>query len=298
VISTTAAASTGVPTAPSPPAAPASRPARASHRRTATAAVTATSALHLGAPEVALLAAAGFVAGAVNAVAGGGSLISFPALLAVGYPSVAANVTNAVAVLPGYVGGSLAYRRELGGQGRRIAALGATSVVGAIVGARLLIATPGQLFERVVPFLILFSCALLAVEPAISRRLAPTSQGRPAHRALGLHAGQLATSVYGGYFGAGLGILLLAVLGLGLRDDLHRLNALKGVLSLIVGAASVAYFALFGPVGWSAAGVMVATSLVGGQVGVTVARRVSPAMLRWMVVAVGVVVSAVLLARA
>jgi uncharacterized protein len=235
------------------------------------------------------------MAGAVNAVAGGGSLISFPALLAIGYPSVAANVTNAVAVLPGYVGGSLAYRHELEGQRRRVAALGATSVVGAIFGAWLLIATPGEVFERVVPFLILFSCALLAVEPAISRRLSPTSRERPAHRSLGLHAGQLATSVYGGYFGAGLGILLLAVLGLRLRDDLHRLNALKGVLSLIVGAASVAYFALFGPVGWSPAAIMVVTSLLGGQVGVSLVRRVSPAMLRWVVVAFGVGVSAVLL---
>lgn len=253
--------------------------------------------VHLGAPQLALLAAAGFMAGAVNAVAGGGSLISFPALLAVGYPSVAANVTNAVAVLPGYVGGSLAYRRELEGQGRRIAALGATSVVGAIFGAWLLIATPGQVFERVVPYLILFSCVLLAVEPAISRRLSPSSGQRPAHRSLGLHAGQLGTAVYGGYFGAGLGILLLAVLGLGVRDDLHRLNALKGVLSLIVGAASVAYFILFGPVGWSAAGIMVATSLAGGQVGVTVVRRISPTILRWLVVVIGVAVSAVLLLR-
>ena len=244
---------------------------------------------------MALLAGAGFMAGAVNAVAGGGSLISFPALLAVGYPSVAANVTNAVAVLPGYVGGSLAYRRELEGQGPRVAALGVTSVVGAIAGAWLLIATPAQVFERVVPFLILFSCALLAVEPAVSRRLGPTSGRRPAHRSIGLQGGQLATSVYGGYFGAGLGILLLAVLGLGLRDDLHRLNALKGVLSLIVGAASVTYFALFGPVQWWAAAIMVATSLLGGQVGVTVVRRISPAILRWVVVAVGVVVSAVLL---
>ena len=225
--------------------------------------------VHLGTAQVALLAAAGFMAGAVNAVA----------------------------VVPGYVGGSLAYRHELEGQGRRVAALGATSVVGAVLGAWLLIATPGQVFERVVPFLILFSCALLALEPAISRRLSPTSGERPAHRSLGLHAGQLASSVYGGYFGAGLGILLLAVLGLGLRDDLHRLNALKGALSLVVGVASAVYFALFGPVGWPAVAIMVLASLVGGQVGVTVVRRVPPATLRWLVVAVGVVVSGVLFLR-
>jgi len=246
---------------------------------------------------VALLAAAGFIAGGVNAVAGGGSLVSFPALLAVGYPSVAANVTNAVAVLPGYVGGSLAYRRELQGQGRRAFALGATSVVGAIVGAWLLITTPARVFERVVPFLILLSCVLLAAEPAISRRLAPSSRERDAHGSLGLHAGQLVASVYGGYFSAGLGILLLAVLGLGLREDLHRLNALKGLLSLIVGVASVTYFALFGPIAWSAAAIMIVTSMLGGQAGVMLVRRISTALLRWVVVAVGIVVAVVLLVR-
>jgi uncharacterized membrane protein YfcA len=245
----------------------------------------------LGAAEIALLAASGFAAGAVNAVAGGGSLISFPALLAVGYPPITANVTNSVAVLPGYLGGSHAYRPELAGQGRRIAALAATSVAGALLGAWLLIVSSEDLFERIVPFLILLSCALLAAQPAISRRLAPAAEGRREHRSARLHAAQFAAAVYGGYFGAGLGILLLAVLALALTDSLHRLNALKGVLSLVIGAAAALFFALFGPVAWPAAAIMAASSLGGGQLGVRVARRLPAPALRGVIVVFGIAVA-------
>lgn len=242
------------------------------------------AAVHLGPGRAVLLIVAGFAAGAVNAVAGGGSLISFPALLAAGYPSVTANVTNAVAVLPGYLGGSLAYRAELGGQGRRVAALAATGAAGAVLGAWLLVHSPAHVFERIAPFLILAACGLLAAQPALGRLVRPPGSE---HRAPALHAGQFAASVYGGYFGAGLGILLLAVLALGVRDSLQRLNALKGLLSLIVGAASVAYFAAFGPVAWAAAGIMAASSLLGGQVGVTAARRLNARALRAVVLAFG-----------
>jgi len=253
--------------------------------------------VHLGPGQLALLAAAGLVAGAVNAVAGGGSLISFPALLAVGYGSVTANVTNAVAVLPGYLGGSIGYRRELEGQRTRIVALSITSAIGALIGAWLLIVSPARVFRDIVPFLILASCALLAAQPALSRILRPPAEGPDEHRSVRLHAMQLAASIYGGYFGAGLGILLLAVLGLGLRDSLQRLNALKGLLSLVIGLAAVAYFALFGPVAWAAAAVMAVASLAGGRAGAGLARRLSPGLLRGVVVAFGVGVAAVLLVR-
>jgi uncharacterized membrane protein YfcA len=236
----------------------------------------------------ALLVVAGFAAGAVNAVAGGGSLISFPALLGAGYGPVTANVTNQVAVLPGYIGGSLAYRAELRGQRARIAALAATSAVGAVLGAVILIASPADVFDAIVPFLILGSCALLAAQPWLSKHLRPPAAGDAEHRSLRLHAGALAASIYGGYFGAGLGILLLAVLGLTLADSLQRLNALKGVLSLVVGAASVAYFAIFGPVAWDAAAVMALASLAGGQAGVAVARRLDARVLRAVIVVFGV----------
>src|SRR5207249_4815858 len=165
--------------------------------------VLPAAAVHLGPARAALLVAAGFAAGAVNAVAGGGSLISFPALLAAGYPSVTANVTNAVAVLPGYLGGSFAYRAELRGQGRRILALAATSAAGALLGAWLLVASPAHVFERVAPFLILLACGLLAAQPALSRLVRPPAAAACQHRAPGLHAGQFAAAVYGGYFGAG-----------------------------------------------------------------------------------------------
>lgn len=249
--------------------------------------MTAIAAAHLDLPTVALLAVAGLAAGAVNAVAGGGSLISFPALLGVGYPSVAANVTNAVAVLPGYLGGSLAYREELAGQRRLAVALGATSAGGAICGAWLLVISPEHVFERIVPFLILLSCGLLIAQPAISRTLRPGSR-KTAHRSIALHLSQLAVSVYGGYFGGGLGILLLAVLALYVPDSLQRLNALKGLLSLVIGAGSAGYFAAFGPVVWSAAGIMALASFVGGHTGVGIARRLPPALLRGVVVAFGV----------
>jgi len=241
----------------------------------------------LGVGAVLLLVVAGFLAGAVNAVAGGGSLISFPALLAVGYPSITANVTNQVAVLPGYVGGSVAYREELRGQGSRTVALAATSAAGAVLGAVLLVVSPAEVFDRLVPFLILFSCLLLAAQPAISRRVRPAGGGGET-RSVRLHVMQFAGSVYGGYFGAGLGIMLLAVLALGLADTLQRLNALKGLLSLIVGVASVAFFAVFASIAWSAALIMAVTSFGGGQVGVALARRLSAGVLRGLIVVFGI----------
>jgi uncharacterized membrane protein YfcA len=247
----------------------------------------------LGPGEVALLAGAGLAAGATNAVAGGGSLISFPALLAVGYPSVTANVTNSVAVLPGYLGGSIGYREELKGQRTRVVALAATSVLGAVGGAALLLTGDEKTFKSIVPFLILFSCALLAAQPFLSKRIKPREHSQ--ERSLRLHALQFLAAVYGGYFGAGLGIMLLAVLALSIEDDLQRLNALKGLLSLVIGAVAAGYFALFGPVKWGAAAIMAVASLVGGHAGVGLARRLPDAVLRAVVVVFGVVVAVVLL---
>jgi uncharacterized membrane protein YfcA len=241
--------------------------------------------------SAALLAAAGLGAGAVNAVAGGGSLISFPALLAAGYPSITANVTNAVAVLPGYVGGSLAYRRELTGQAARIRALALTSAAGAATGAALLLVSPASLFEAIVPWLILAACGLLAVQP----RAAAVARARRHPSPLALHAAVFAATVYGGYFGAGLGIMLLAILGVFVDDGLQRLNALKGVLSLLVAAVTAVGFALFGPVAWDAAAIVGVTCLAGGALGVGVARRLPARVLRGVVIAYGVGVAIVLL---
>jgi hypothetical protein len=241
--------------------------------------------------SAALLAGAGLGAGAVNAVAGGGSLISFPALLAAGYPSITANVTNAIAVLPGYVGGSLAYRRELAGQAGRIRALALTSAAGAAAGAALLLVSPASVFEAIVPWLILIACGLLAAQP----RVAAATRARRRRSPLALHLAVFAATVYGGYFGAGLGIVLLAILGVFVDDGLQRLNALKGVLSLVVAVATAAGFALFGPVAWDAAAIVGVTCLAGGALGVGVARRLPARVLRGAVIAYGVGVAIVLL---
>jgi len=241
----------------------------------------------------ALLAGAGFGAGVVNAVAGGGSLITFPALLAAGYPSVTANVTNAVAVLPGYVGGSLAYRRELGDQVARIRALALTSALGAAGGAALLLVSPASVFEAVVPWLILAACGLLAVQPRVA---AAARRGRASPSPLALHGALFAATVYGGYFGAGLGIMLLAILGVFVDDGLQRHNALKGFLSLLVAVVGAVGFAIFGPIAWDAAAIVGVTCLLGGVAGVGVARRLPAAVLRAVVIAYGVSVAIVLVA--
>jgi uncharacterized protein len=257
---------------------------------------------------MALLAAAALVAGAVNAVAGGGSLISFPALLAVGYPAVTANVTNTVALTPGYVGGTLGYRRQLAGQRGRALALGGVSVAGALLGAWLLVVSSPALFERIVPFLIFLACALLAVQAPLARLVqgrleAPDRAGGPgAARAVRQHtavllASQFLAAIYGAYFGAGLGIMMLAILGIFLAETLQRLNALKGLLSLVINLVGAAYFAAFADVVWGAVAVMAAASLLGGQAGVLLARRLNDQALRWLVIAFGVLVGLRLLLR-
>jgi hypothetical protein len=244
-----------------------------------------------------VLGVAGFLAGAVNSVAGGGSLISFPALLAVGYPSVAANVTNTVAVWPGYVGGSVAYRREMEGQRTRAIVLGVTCIVGATAGSVLLLTTPASLFKAAVPWLVLLACALFAAQPLASRVLATRRAASKEHRSAGLHLAVLLGAVYGAYFGAGLGIMLLAVLGMTIADDLQRLNGLKQVLSAVINSVALVAYGVFGPVEWTAVAIMAAMSLLGGRLGGGVARRLNPTVLRVVVLGFGVSVGCVLLAR-
>ncbi len=248
--------------------------------------------------DVVLLAGAGLAAGAVNAMAGGGSLISFPALLAAGYPSVQANVTNTVALFPGYLGSVLGGRPELEGQGRRVRSLALTAVVGAVGGAVLLLTTPGDVFRRVVPFLILVACALLLVQPRlkalVQRR---TGVAGVAHGSVPLQVSVLLASVYGAYFGAGLGVMLLGLLGVFLAEALRQVNALKNVLSLVINSVALVAFGLFGPVAWSAALVVAVASALGGYGGARLATRIPAPALRAAVVAYGVVVAVVLLVR-
>jgi hypothetical protein len=240
---------------------------------------------------------AGLLGGAVNSVAGGGSLISFPALLAVGYPSVTANVTNTVALFPGYLGATTAYRKELEGQRSRVVVLGASSIAGGVVGSALLLTTPGSVFKAVVPWLILLACALFGLQPLATRKLADRQVGSKGHRSPGLHAAIFLAAVYGAYFGAGLGIVLLAVLGLAITDSLQRLNGLKQVLSVLINAVAVVAYGVFGPVAWSAVAIMAVASLAGGRLGGSFARRLHPTVLRVLVLAFGVTVGCILLAR-
>lgn len=243
--------------------------------------------MDLSVGSLVLLVLAGFVAGAINAAAGGGSLITFPALIAAGYPPLIANVTNNVAVLPGYVTGAWGYRANLRGQGRRILPLAVVSAFGSIVGVGLILVSSQGAFERVVPFLVLAACALLAAQPAIGRRL---GERTAAHESPGIGSlvAQTLAAVYGGYFGAALGVAVIALLGVFFDDSLQRLNALKALLQLVIGAAAALGFALLTPVAWGAALVVGPASLAGGLVGARLARRVSDSVLRGGIVSYGV----------
>ena len=243
-----------------------------------------------------LLTLAGFVAGAINAAAGGGSLVTFPALVAVGYPPLIANVTNNVAVTPGYVTGAWSYREELRGQRRRILPLAIVSALGSIAGVGLILVSSQRAFEGIVPFLILAACALLAAQPVIGRWVGERASAheRPG---IGSLVGQTLASAYGGYFGAALGVAVLALLGVFFDDTLQRLNALKALLQLVIGATAALGFALLTPVAWGAAAIAGSASLAGGVVGASLARRVSDRVLRGGIVAYGVVAAVWLFLR-
>jgi uncharacterized membrane protein YfcA len=249
-------------------------------------------------------ALAALAAGGLNAIAGGGTLISFPVLTAIGLSPVAANVTNTVALCPGFFGGTFAQRRDLVGQGRRLAIVVPVGVAGGILGGVLLFWSGERTFDALVPFLILMAAGLLASQETIAgwlghRTLSDGSSAPHPHgpsevfAALPVAAG----AVYGGYFGAGLGVILLATLGLALRDSFTRLNALKQVIALAVNLSAAIFFAFSGQVAWDVALVMAVGALVGGSVGGRFASRVRPRLLRRIVVAIGVVIGIIYLVR-
>jgi uncharacterized membrane protein YfcA len=242
------------------------------------------------------LAGAGFLGGAVNAVAGGGSLIVFPALVASGFGTLAANVTNSVALWPGYAGGVLGLRPELVGQRSRMTTLGVAAGLGSAAGCALLLATPASAFDTVVPFLVLLASLLLAAQPAIRRRLGEPSADPRQHRRV-LYPTVVVAGGYGGYFGGALGVILIGTLALTVPDTLRRLNALKGVLSLVVASVTVVAFSLFGPVDWVGVGAIAPASLLGGFAGGRVARRLDDRVLRWCVVVFGLTVAVLLFLR-
>jgi len=243
----------------------------------------------------ALASGAALVAGMANAIAGGGSLITFPALVAGGMTAVAASVTNTIAMFPGYIGATFAQRRDLVGQRARAVVLVPVSAVGGVIGAILLLHTGEAAFATIVPYLILFAAVLLAVQDHLRGwLLAMTGAGRSEAWAavpVGLAA------VYGGYFGAGLGVMLLAAFGVLVGDSLIRLNALKQAVSLAINVAAAVVFLFSDQIDWPIACVMFAASLAGGALGGAIASRIPPAVLRWTVVTLAVIVAIVYLAR-
>ncbi|MHB8593746.1 MAG: sulfite exporter TauE/SafE family protein [Acidimicrobiales bacterium] len=244
--------------------------------------------------EALAIVGAGLAAGTINSIVGSGSLITFPTLLAFGYPVVLANVTNNVGVIPGSASAVVAYRRELTGQGARVRTLGAASVVGGIGGAVLLLVLPHSVFRQVVPALILVACVLVALQPVLARRLA-TSR-RHAHGGPGLLLTVFGTGIYGGYFGAAQGVILMSLLGSFLDDDLQRLNAVKNCLALLANGASAVVFVLATHIAWGAAGLIALGAVVGGQLGGILGRRLPPGVLRVVIIAVGVTAATALLA--
>lgn len=242
---------------------------------------------------------AAMLAGLINALAGGGTLITFPVLIALGLPAVAANVTNTVALCPGYLGATFAQAKDLRGQERRLWLLVPAAILGGITGGLLLLQTDEKLFSALVPFLILLAAGLLAFQNRLRAWLVRRS-GQPATTPLPeiwVVIPVFAAAIYGGYFGAGLSVIVLAVLGLILDDVLTRLNALKQAISFSVNTAAALFFLFSGQVVWSAVLVMAVGALLGGMLGGRLAGRIQPAVLRWLVVTVGVVVAVIYLVR-
>lgn len=242
-----------------------------------------------------LLTAAGLLAGAINALAGGGTIFTFSALMAVGLPPVTANATSAVSVLPGQIAAALAYRREIGAGLGHLAPYAVISALGGVAGGLLLLGTDPSLFRGLVPFLILFATLLFIAAPKIAglgERLAgrrADAQGRPGAGATAL---QGLVAVYGGYFGAGMGIMMLATLSLTEGRDFHRLNAAKNALACVMQGLAVVVFIVSGAVDWASVAVVAAASIAGGWASVALGRLVPQRAVRGFVIATGLGLSA------
>ena len=245
--------------------------------------------------EVLAITGAGLLAGTVNTIVGSGSLITFPTLLAFGYAPVAANVSNTVGLTFGGISGAVGYRRELRGQRRRVLILGSASFVGGLVGGTLLLTLPSSVFDAVVPVLILVACALVVAQPRLSAWVVARREHHVEHGGPVLYVCILGTGVYGGYFGAAQGVILLALLGIFLVDSLNRLNGVKNVLALIANGVAALLFVFSGEVVWEVSALIALGSIVGGQVGAHVGRRLPPRVLRVLIVVVGVVAAVKLL---
>jgi len=254
----------------------------------------------VGAPHELIAFGAAFLAGAINSVAGGGTLVSFPALIWLGLPSTIANATSTVAIWPGSLGGMIGFRDNLRGMERRMYALIAPSLVGGIAGAMLLRLTPTSVFDRLVPLLILFATCLFMAQDAVQRMLkigSDTGAPRSSRWFAGALAFQLVVALYGGYFGAGLGIMMLAALSIIGLTDIHQMNGLKNLLALCINGVAALYFVAKGMVYWPDVIVMAIGAIAGGVGGAGIAKRLGRVTVRRVVVAVGLVMAVKLMLR-
>jgi uncharacterized membrane protein YfcA len=243
--------------------------------------------------EAAVILGAGMAAGTINAMVGSGSLITFPVLLLFGYPPLIANVSNAVGLVPGSISGSIGYRLELTGQRSRMVPLGIASLVGGLTGGTLLLLMPASAFERIVPILILTACVMVVLQPWLSQVVARRQDvsGGLARVGPALVVLVFLIAIYGGYFGAAQGVMLMALLTTFVVDDLQRLNGLKNFLTVVINSVAATLFILVAPINWSVALLLALGSILGGQLGASTGRRLSPAVLRLLIVAVGAIVA-------
>lgn len=244
--------------------------------------------------EAIAILVAGLAAGTINTVVGSGSLITFPTLLALGYPPVVANVSNTVGLVPGSLSGAIGYRRELAGQRGRAIRLGTAAIAGGLTGGLLLLALPASAFERIVPVLILGSVVLIAIQPRLSRAMGDRRAEGVEHT-VPLVVTIFLTGIYGGYFGAGMGVIMMALLATFLPDGLQRLNGLKNVLAVLINGVAAVLFIAVAPVAWPPAIFLAIGAITGGQIGALVGRRLPSSVLRLAIIVVGTFVGGRLL---
>jgi uncharacterized membrane protein YfcA len=242
----------------------------------------------LSAWHIIAIFAAGIAAGTINTVVGSGTLITFPTLLAFGYPPVTANVSNTIGLVPGAVSGAVGYRHELSGQRERVLAVGAASLGGGTLGSILLLVLPASAFKAIVPFFIGIALVLILLQKQISRALGDRRRGHGEGVAPGAIAGAFCCGIYGGYFGAAQGILMLSVLSLSIDDSLQRLNAVKVVTTGLANLVAGVVFVIAAHIAWDVAGLIACGSIIGGVLGARYGRRLSPFALRALVVVVGI----------
>jgi uncharacterized protein len=252
---------------------------------------------HLDVVRSVALIIAGFVAGAMNSVAGGGTLVTFPTLIFAGLPSIAANATSTVALLPAALSSAAGYRKQIGAVARWLKIFAPVSLLGGLLGGVLLVQTPSRVFDWLVPFLILFATILFMAHSSFTRFFG-TGGAAKHHQSrtwlVGAAGFQFCVAVYGGYFGAGIGILMLASLGMLGFEDVHEMNGLKVMLGFLINVVAAAYFVWSGLIHWPAAGIMTVGTIIGGYAGAHFAQRTSQGMVRRLITIIGLVISAIM----